>query len=295
MSSWKYVLITPAHNEEQYIEKTILSVLSQTVLPEKWVIVSDGSTDRTDEIVENYSRSNDFIELVHKAGDGSPNFGSKVKAFNAGYEEMAGIDYEFIGNLDADVSFEPDYFESVFKEFEIEPRLGLAGGIIREWVGGEFVDVSYSLDSVSGASQCFRRECFEDVGGYIPIDIGGEDSAAEIMARMHGWKVKTISACRILHHRRILSGKKNMLAVAHNKGVINYLLGYHPLFQTAVCLRWGCRWPFLLGALWMGAGYCTAMLQKRPRPVSTGFVEYLRKEQLKRIFPFFRGPKFVRS
>ena len=118
-----YVLITAARNEEAYIEKTINSVISQTILPRKWVIVSDGSTDRTDQIVNKYAAKHDFIQLVHISGSTQRNFRSKVNAINIGYERLKHIEYEFIGILDADVSFKSDYFESILREFQKNPKL----------------------------------------------------------------------------------------------------------------------------------------------------------------------------
>src|ERR1700675_1738957 len=123
-------MVTPAKNEEVCIKNRIEAVLSQTIRPEKWVIVSDGSTDRTDEIVSSYEQQYPFIELV-RAGDsgkkGQKNFGSKVKAFRAGYDELRDTPYEFVGNLDADVTFDPDYFERILEKFRANGKLGLAG------------------------------------------------------------------------------------------------------------------------------------------------------------------------
>jgi biofilm PGA synthesis N-glycosyltransferase PgaC len=121
----EYVLITPAKNEEAYIEKTIEAVLSQTVLPQKWVIVSDGSVDFTDEIVARYEQRHSFICLVRAGKQGQKDFGSKVKAFQAGYSQVRDAHYDFLGNLDADVTFGADYYEQILERFHANPGLGL--------------------------------------------------------------------------------------------------------------------------------------------------------------------------
>ena len=182
----KYVLITPAHNEESYIEKCIGSVISQTLLPAEWIIVSDRSSDNTDKIVERYAAEYHFIKLVKLPPGQGRDFASKVIAFKAGYMALSVRDYGYVGNLDADVSFAPDYYERVIKRFKIEKKLGIAGGVILELVGKKFRKQISGLNSIAGAVQLFRRECFEDIGGFVPIRFGGEDSVAETMARMKG-------------------------------------------------------------------------------------------------------------
>src|SRR5947207_9908009 len=123
-----YVLITPARNEEAHIEATIKSVVAQPSRPVKWVIVSDGSTDRTDEIVKRYAAAHDWIELVRMPERTERHFAGKVHAFNAGLERVGESKSDLIGNLDGDVSFEADYFEYLLGRFARNPRLGVADG-----------------------------------------------------------------------------------------------------------------------------------------------------------------------
>jgi len=278
-----YVLITPARNEERCIEMTIRSVVSQTVRPEEWVIVSDGSTDRTAGIVQAFQRAHEFITLIRVEGSREAGFDSKARAFRTGEEGLTCTDYRFIGNLDADVSFEPAYFESLLEEFEKDPGLGIGGGEILELVNGQYVSRNTSLSSVAGAVQLFRRKCYEDVGGYIPLARGGIDSAAEIMARMKGWGVRTFRALGVLHHGRVLTGTSNVLAARFNLGVMNYLLGYHPLFQLAACLRRIPGRPWFVGSFSIFLGYTAAFVRRRQRPVSRDFVRFLQREQLRRL------------
>src|SRR6516162_6214487 len=127
-----YVLITPARNEEAFIEKTIESVIHQTVLPVKWVIVDDGSTDKTPDIVGRYSAHYPWIELVQRPQRPDRSFAAKVEAFNVGHERVNGLDYRIVGNLDADLSFDSDYFEFILSKFREDDNLGVAGTVYKE-------------------------------------------------------------------------------------------------------------------------------------------------------------------
>jgi biofilm PGA synthesis N-glycosyltransferase PgaC len=125
--NYSYILITPARNEEAYIEKTIQSMIAQTVLPEKWIIVSDGSTDRTDDIVKRYTAKHRWIKLIRLPEHRDRHFAAKVDAFNAGYSKVKNIQHDIIGNLDADLSFEEDYIEFLLQKFYQYLDLGVAG------------------------------------------------------------------------------------------------------------------------------------------------------------------------
>ncbi len=279
----QYVLITPAHNEEKHIGRVLRAVSTQSVLPMKYVVVSDGSTDKTDAIVQDYARHFKFIELVHIERKPKAGFGSKALAFNAGYQRLRGGSYEFIGNLDADVSFEADYFSLVLREFDADGNLGLAGGLVHESYGGRFLAQKISANSVAGPVQLFRRTCFEQMGGYIPMRRGGIDAAAEIMARMHGWRVRTIRSCMVLAHRPVLTGRSSILGHRFNRGAINYLLGYHPLFQAAIFIRRLNDHPRFIGSLCTLAGFLWTALRHPPRQVTAEFIKFLRQEQLCRL------------
>jgi poly-beta-1,6-N-acetyl-D-glucosamine synthase len=279
----KYVLITPARNEEAYIEETAQSVIAQTQLPEEWVVISDGSTDRTDAIVEKYQINHPFISLIRAKRDGGTDFRSKAKAFQIGYRQLRSQDYDLIGNLDADVTFSPEYFETMVSQFQKDPVLGIGGGLICELVDGKYYPQNISTNSVAGAVQLFRRECFDAIGGYIPIQSGGIDAAAEILARMNGWKVRTFSNVHVLHHRRVMTGGRRVLQTRFKQGFTQYLLGYHPLFQLArVFFRIPDK-PFLIGSLFSISGYAWGFLKRAQRPLPMEAIKFLHSEQLNRL------------
>jgi poly-beta-1,6-N-acetyl-D-glucosamine synthase len=289
-----YMIITPARNEERVIENTIQSVVSQTVKPDKWVIISDCSTDRTDEIVQDYCGKHPFIQLIRSSGDEQRNFGSKVAAFNVGYRTLAGLEYEFIGNLDADVSFAPDYFENLLERFAQVPKLGIGGGIILELVGNKFVSQNISTNSVAGAVQLFRRACYEGIGGYRALPGGGIDAAAEIMARHQGWLVQTFPDLLVRHHRRVTSGSSSVLSTEFRLGQTAFQLGYQPVFALAISLSRLPRQPYIIGGIARSVGYCWAYLSRERVQLPSETVKFLRSEQLERLKHVLSKQRFAK-
>lgn len=278
-----YVLITAAWNEEGYIEDTIKSVLAQTVLPKKWVIVSDGSTDQTDEIVKKYAVSHDFIKFIRRKSKIGAGFASKVYALNLGYEALKDLTYDFIGHLDADISFNREYYEKVLAKFRQNPALGLAGGFIFEQRNGKFQSRLFnSNQSVAGSIQLFRQSCYESIGGFIPLEAGGEDSFAEVMVRMQGWKVEAFPELSVFHHKPSKTAR-GLLKDSRRQGVVDYCLGSHPLFVIGKCVRRIRERPFFVVAIMRMAGFLGCYWRGKKREVSIPFIEYLRREQLERI------------
>ena len=187
-----YVLVTPARNESAHIEKTIQAVVAQTILPLRWVIVNaDGSTDDTDNIVRKYAVGRPWIELVRMPERHERHFAAKVNAFNAGYARMKDLDYQVMCSMDGDISFDEDYFSFLLRKLAEDPALGLVGTPFKENSGQVYDYRFVSIEHVSGACQVFRRECFEQIGGYVPVKGGGIDLIAVITARMKGWKTRT--------------------------------------------------------------------------------------------------------
>ena len=287
-----YVLITPARNEEAFIEQTIRSVVSQTILPVKWIIVSDGSTDRTDAIVTRYLSGNPWIELVRMPEHRDRNFAAKVTCINAGYERLKNTTYDIIGCLDADITFEPDYFELLLSKFKDVPELGVAGTPFVE--GKSHYNYQFtSIEHVSGACQVFRRACFEDIGGYVPIRGGGIDWIAVTTARMRGWKTRTYTEKTCFHHRPIGTGTGGMLKSWLKQGRKDYYLGGHPLWQVFRSVYQMTRRPYIIGGVLLLTAYLWSMLMREAHPVSPQLMAFHRDEQLrrlKRIFTRYPGP-----
>jgi glycosyltransferase involved in cell wall biosynthesis len=285
----RYVLITPTRNEEAFIERTIQGIVEQTLKPVRWVIVSDASTDRTDEIVKEYAKIHPFIELVRVEERNGRDFASKVIAFKAGYAGLNGVEYDFLGNLDADIYVEPDYYASILAEFERNEKLGLAGGVRYDLYQGAFKRYGKAANSVGGCVQLYRRACFEETGGFIPVKYGGEDAIAEITARMLGWEVRSFPDRKIFHYRETGAMNRNVLRTRFREGVKDYLIGYHPLFELLRCFyRIKQKRPWFLGAILSVAGYLWAGLKRMDRPVPSEMVQFLRTEQMSRLRSLFK-------
>ncbi len=278
----KYVLITPARNEENYIKKTIQSVISQTVLPQKWVIVSDGSTDDTDEIVKRYTVNHDWIELLRMPEHRDRTFAAKVHCFNAGYKKLKDVTYDIIGNLDADISFEKDYFEFLLGKFAEIPELGVSGTPFVE--NSSHYDYRFTnIEHVSGACQLFRRKCFEEIGGYIPIKGGGIDWTAVTTARMKGWKTRTFTEKVCFHHKKMGTGNSSALMTSFGQGYKDYFLGGHPLWQLFRTIYQMSKKPYIIGGFLLFFGYNWAYISRVERPISQELMKFHRREQMQRL------------
>jgi biofilm PGA synthesis N-glycosyltransferase PgaC len=277
-----YVLITPARNESTFIELTIKSVVAQTVRPLKWVIVSDGSTDDTDEIVMRYAAEHEWIELVRMPERKERHFAGKVHAFNAGYQKVKGVKHDVVGSLDADISFEAGYFEFLLKKFAENPRLGVGGTPFRE--GETAYDYRYtSEEHVSGACQLFRRECFESIGGYVPLKVGGIDLAAVLTARMKGWQTRSFTQKCCEHHRKMGTANHSNLMIAFNGGYHDYLMGGHPVWQFFRSVYQMRRRPVVIGGCVLLTGYLWAAMTRAQKVVSEDLVKFRRSEQIQRL------------
>lgn len=282
-----YVLVTPARDEAAYLERTVESIADQAVRPRRWVIVSDGSTDGTPGIVERYRKRHDWIDLVCLPARRERHFAGKVAAFDAGYATMKGLEHDLVGNVDADTSFEPDYFEFLLGKFAEDPGLGVAGTPFRE--GDRSWNFRFSSDEhVSGGCQVFRRECFEAIGGYLPLD-GGTDLVAALTARMKGWRTRSFVERTYVHHRPMGSARHGTIGAKFKLGMQDYALGGHPLWQVARSVYQMTRPPLMVGGSMLLGGYLWATLRRMQRPVSRELVEFYRREQMRRLRRLIAG------
>jgi glycosyltransferase involved in cell wall biosynthesis len=285
----KYILITPARNEQAFISKTLTSVCAQTVRPERWVIVDDGSTDRTAEIVESYARQHRWIETISRPQRLDRSFAAKVHAFNAGVERVKTLQYDVIGNLDADLSFEPDYLEFLLQKFHDDPDLGVAGTPFIENGYDSAKDSFEGENHVAGGCQLFRRECWQEIGGYVPNRAGGIDWIAVTTARMKGWKTRSFAQKRFHHYRSLGTAERGVLSALFSYGEKDYYLGNSPIWQLFRFAYRSTKRPVVLGGLALFAGYCSAALHRIERPVSPVLMRFHRREQLEKLKLIFRS------
>jgi glycosyltransferase involved in cell wall biosynthesis len=278
-----YVLVTAAYNEAALIEGTLRSVAAQTIPPKAWVIVSDGSTDRTEEIARGYASRLPYIQVIGIQRDPGRSFVSKVYAVREGFKRALTVSCEFVGNLDADISLEATYFEKLLNKFRADSRLGVGGGWILEEVDGTYQSRPYNSRAwVPHAVQLLRRSCYEAVGDYVPLPYGGEDTWAVVTARMHGWKAESFPDLPVRHHRRTASAG-GLLRNRFRGGLLDHSLGYHPAYELIKCARRVRERPHLIGSAIGLAGFAAGYVRRSPRVVTSEFVQFLRAEQMQRF------------
>jgi len=283
LGTLNYVLITAARNEAQFIELTLKSVVAQTVLPLKWVIVSDGSTDGTDDIVHRYAVEHPWMELVRTPGHVERSFSGKVHAFNAGYAKVKDLNYEIIGNLDGDTSFDRDYFSFLLQKLSENARLGVVGTSYEESSNRTYNYRFASTDHVPGNCQLFRRQCFEEIDGYSPVEAGAVDTIAVITARMKGWETMTFTEKASVHHRKSGQAERGVLGVKFRSGVKDYCVGNHPLWELSRMAYHMTRKPFFVAGFVLGVGYFWALVRRMKRPIPLALVAFHRREQIRRL------------
>jgi poly-beta-1,6-N-acetyl-D-glucosamine synthase len=284
-----YVLVTPARNEADFIEKTIESVIAQTVRPVRWVIVNDGSTDGTDAIVRRFAARHDWIELLNLPPRAERNFAGKVIAVRAGQARVAGLQYDAIGNLDADILFDEDYFSFLLKKLAEDAGLGLVGTPYVDPLSRPSDYRFASIEHVTGPCQLFRRDCFEAIGGYVPVKGGAVDRIADIAVRMHGWKTRRFAEKVYFHYRHTGTAQQNVLVSKFKDGGKDYSVGSSPLWELFRMVYQMTKRPFVVGSLMEACGYLWASMRRRDRPVSREMVEFCRREQMQRLRTLLTG------
>ena len=277
-----YVLVTPARNEEEFIQRTLDSVIKQTVLPKEWIILSDGSTDGTDTLVESTIAANPWIRLIKLPQRDHPSWSAVVDNTMLGVQSIACENYSFIGLLDADLEFQPKYFEQLISKFHSDPKLGLSGGNAVD-IGRPKTYVPRNLQEVPGAVQFFSRECFESLGGIIALPEGGWDALTAAVARQKGFKTQLAAELFVDHLKpnNITSG--NLIKRKWQRGVRDYALGYHPVFEFVKCIDLVREKPYLLSAIIWFSGFLSCHIQRRKRMLDTDLIQSIQSEQKRRL------------
>ncbi len=279
-----YTLVTAARNEALNIEEPLKSVCAQLKKPLRWVIVDDGSTDETSTIVRRYAHENAFIELVQFQSRSERNFAGKAHAINAAIERLSDLEFEVVGNLDADVSFPPEYMGFVLSKFAEDQELGIGGTPFTEEGGYDSTRDSFEGENyVAGPCQLFRRKCWEEINGYVANKAGGVDWIAVMTARMKGWKVRAYPDKRFHHHRSMGTAERSQLSSMFSYGEKDYYLGGALLWQLFRCSYRMAKRPYLLGGLALLAGYTSAAIRRMPRAVSDELMAFHRAEQMKKL------------
>jgi biofilm PGA synthesis N-glycosyltransferase PgaC len=277
----KYVLVTPVRDEESYIRLTIQSVVHQTVLPQQWAIVNDGSKDTTGQIIDDYARKYSWIRAVHRRDRGYRKWGAGIiEAFYDGYHALTCSDWEFMCKLDGDLSFEPSYFESLWWKFAANPKLGIAGAYLYHLENGKKTIEEHPVFHVRGGAKTYRRACWDVLGG---LWVGpGSDTVDEVKANMLGWSSRSFTDLEIQHHRWTGAAYGRWGGIVKD-GKTDYVSGYHPLFVLAkACFRLFRR-PYLVGSVGLLYGYIQGQLERIPRVDDPHLIRYLRRQQINKL------------
>lgn len=259
--NYSYVVITPVRNEAKYLRFTIDSMVRQTVLPKEWIIVDDGSTDETPQIIDEAARRYPWIKAVHRADRGfRKSGGGVIEAFYEGYAALSSSDWEFIVKLDGDLSFQPTHFDSLLKEFLKNPKLGIASGTYLERnSNGSWNVVEMPYYHAAGACKVLRYNCFEEIKGFIIQP--GWDTIDEIRAMARGWITGHFPDIQMMHHKFEGTGI-GVLKTSLMHGRIYYRTGGNLLFFALKVLRRILVKPYVLNAVALLTGYLMAMLRR---------------------------------
>ena len=271
------ILISPVRNEERHLGKTIQSVLQQTVRPSKWIIVDDGSTDRTAEIARQCLIGNPWVSVLTRRDRGFASVGEgEAAAFNEAYETVRAADWDFIAKVDGDVSFPKDHLESLLRRFEEDPKLGISGGTCFVLEKGRYYEEKMPDFYPLAACRLYRRKCYEEIGGIIP-KLGWE-TIDLLRAQMRGWATRRFEDLRITHYRRMAS-RGGLWKGKTRSGKIFYVLGYLPLFVVARSLYRLKERPYFIESAGILYGYLRAFLRREPLSVTREEKAFLRRQQ----------------
>lgn len=280
------MIITPAKNEEKYIEYTLKSICGQTLLPQKWIIVNDGSIDNTADIVKKYIKDNSWIRLISNNTIGETRAeGSKIiRAFYVGYNSLRDRNYDFIAKLDADLTLPKNYFEEIANEFQRNEKVGMCGGYCSIEVDGKYIKEKSASYHLRGALKSYRKECFDDIGG-IKLILGW-DGVDEMTAMYKGWDVK-ILPLSVLQHRGTTSDY-NAFMLSKKKGKTNFKNGGSIFLAIVRSIIRIFRKPFVVQGIGFFLGYFNALLNQEKKNIDKDLAIFINNFHIKRILKRFK-------
>jgi len=282
MDGRRYCVISPCRDEAKFLTVTVASVAAQSLLPSLWVIVDDGSTDATPEILREAAQRHPFIRIVRREDRGARKVGPGViDAFYAGYEQAHDQGWDYLCKLDMDLDLPRNYFSALVQRMEADPQLGSTSGqaYYRHAETGQLVSEGISPEMSVGASKFYRRRCFEQIGGFLrEVMWDGIDCHR---ARMLGWKVRAFDDpdTRFLHLRPMGSSHRGIWAGRRRHGYGQYFMGTGLLYMTVSALFRMTRPPRILGGLAMWWGYVSSAFRRERRLEDVDFRRFLRRYQ----------------
>ena len=273
----KYVIISPVRNEENFIKTTIESVINQTITPDEWIIVNDGSTDNTAEIIKTYTEKYSWIKLFNQSDRGYYYPGTGIiRVVQFGFDQLSVKDWDFVVKLDCDISIENQYFEKLLSEFKQNPKLGIASGSIYLREGNKEIKENSQPDHPWGASKIYRRECFKVINGWKAIP--GWDLADLLTAQMNGWETRCFDEYKIYHFRQTGMRRTGITNGRFLWGRFQYRYGYSLLYIFLKSIIWLKQPPFIIGGIGIFTGYIYAAIRGEEKLFDPEMRKFLRKK-----------------
>jgi len=275
----KFAIVTPVKDEINYFPKTVKSILSQEVKPQKWIIIDDGSSDGTTEVIKKAEKENDWIEGIYREPNKNRNPGGEF-VLGIGLEKLNIEDYDFIVRMDGDLDFGNNYFKVLFEKFDGNPKLGIASGVCFITRDGKQIEEKHPRFHTRGPLKTYRTQCYKDINGLL--NCLGWDSIDELKANMLNWNSQSFPELRI-HHLKKTQSSGGIFRGSFNKGVASYNFGSHPLYvmvQALYILLFLRYKSNSIGLLW---GFFSSMIKQKPRPIDKELIKYIRKQQMNRL------------
>jgi biofilm PGA synthesis N-glycosyltransferase PgaC len=279
-----YTVVSPVRDEAGFVGHTIECVLSQTILPAEWVVVDDGSSDDTLEIVQSYAESHPWIRIVSRPRSGPDDrFGAVTRAFIAGFRSLEDASSDFVLKIDGDISFEPDYIERLLTRSAQRDGVGIASGVYKEWDGRSWHTTPYRWGIGAGALRAHRRPCLADIVDRMEAcDDLDLDLGTQLHAEALGWDLATFDDL-VFVHCRPEGGKDNVLKGRYEQGAVCNRMGYYPWYAVARGVLRVAEPPYVVGAAAFLAGFFAAYADPRSRRADEGTRALVRARQLRRV------------
>ncbi len=291
MPDTRLLIVSPVRNEAAHLERVARAVATQTRPPDRWVVVDDGSSDGTAEILRRLAAEIDFMQVVSTPPRFTPESADRLavaaapRAFNYGLSTVDAAEFTHIGKLDGDVELRPAYYERILREFERSRALGIAGGVILERHDGAWSPCLCAAEHVRGALKLYTHDCFVAIGGME--ERLGWDGIDEVVARMRGFRTRSFEHAEALHHRH--TGTADGRLRGHVRwGEAHWTLHHGVLWTLARATKVSRQRPRGLAGLAYAYGYGKAMVRRTPRLEVEGYRGFVRAEQRDRILRLLR-------
>ena len=277
------LIITPACNEELHLDSLINSMLGQSIVPQEWIIVDDGSIDGTSNVIQQAAIKYDWIKYLRKEKSSLRSPGKSVMdTFYFGFQNKHINNYDIIMKLDADLVLPSDYIQTIIYNFQSNPKIGICGGVCTMNIGNKyFVENETNIeDHVRGAIKAYRRECFEDINGLVRSM--GWDTIDEHNARYKGWQVLVLPNLHVLHQRSTHQ-EYGFIKAAFRNGIMLYTIRMNIFLLITNCMKKMFKKPYLILSLSMFLGYFLSLMKREKKIVNKDLGRFIRKYRYRRI------------